>query len=214
MTTLMLLGSGTPMLFQGQEFCASSPFFFFADHKAEIAGLVRKGRREFLEQWESFRSPEMSDFPDNPVDKRTFERSRLDQSERFRHAEAYALHKDLLRLRRTDPVLSRPGKLDGAVLGSDAFLLRVLADDPAEDRLLLVNLGRDLDLSPAPEPLLAAPEGMSWKAVFSTEHPRYGGSGTRETRAGEWWLPGHSALVFAPVPRAESNKLTGESRHD
>ena len=42
------LGQG---LVQGQEFAASSPFLFFADHKPELAKLVKKGRREFLAQW-------------------------------------------------------------------------------------------------------------------------------------------------------------------
>src|SRR5260370_12412414 len=37
MTALLLLAPGTPMLFQGQEFGASSPFLFFADHTKELA---------------------------------------------------------------------------------------------------------------------------------------------------------------------------------
>ena len=32
LTAFLLLAPGTPMLFQGQEFAASSPFLFFADH--------------------------------------------------------------------------------------------------------------------------------------------------------------------------------------
>jgi hypothetical protein len=34
MTALLLLGPNTPMLFQGQEFNASSPFMFFATSRA------------------------------------------------------------------------------------------------------------------------------------------------------------------------------------
>src|SRR5262249_55389339 len=33
MTALLLLAPGTPMLFQGQEFASSAPFYYFADHK-------------------------------------------------------------------------------------------------------------------------------------------------------------------------------------
>jgi maltooligosyltrehalose trehalohydrolase len=43
MTALLLLGPQTPMLFQGQEFAASSPFNFFADHHPELAAAVRRG---------------------------------------------------------------------------------------------------------------------------------------------------------------------------
>ena len=48
MTAFMLLAPGTPMLFMGQEFAASSPFLYFADHGPELAELVHQGRREFL----------------------------------------------------------------------------------------------------------------------------------------------------------------------
>src|SRR5690606_38790927 len=51
MTALLLLGPQTPMLFQGQEYAASSPFFYFADHNPELARLVAKGRAEFLAQF-------------------------------------------------------------------------------------------------------------------------------------------------------------------
>ncbi|MCU1295696.1 MAG: 1,4-alpha-glucan branching protein, partial [Bryobacterales bacterium] len=40
MTALLLLGPGTPMLFQGQEFAASTPFYYFADHNPKLAALV------------------------------------------------------------------------------------------------------------------------------------------------------------------------------
>ena len=43
------------------------------------------------------------------------------------HAEALALHRDLLRLRRDDPTIragQRPGAVDGAVLGPEALVLR------------------------------------------------------------------------------------------
>src|SRR5262249_4896096 len=46
LTTLLLLAPGTPMLFQGQEFAASSPFFYFADHPPELAKLVHQGRNK------------------------------------------------------------------------------------------------------------------------------------------------------------------------
>src|ERR1051326_6697250 len=47
MTALFLLMPGTPMLFQGQEFAASSPFLYFADFESDLAAAVRKGRGEF-----------------------------------------------------------------------------------------------------------------------------------------------------------------------
>jgi maltooligosyltrehalose trehalohydrolase len=205
MTALMLLGPGTPMLFQGQEFAASSPFFYFADHNAELSPLIRRGRAEFLSQFPSVASPEMQSRLPDPGDPHTFERCRLDLAERHRHQEAYALHRDLLRLRREDPVLrsQRPHGVDGAVLGSHAFVLRFFTED-GQDRLLIVNLGRDLLLEPAPEPLLAPPEGTRWQMLWSSEDPRYGGFGTPPMDDdGGWRVPGEAAVVLGPRPVEE-----------
>src|SRR5262249_6201348 len=59
LTALLLLAPGTPMPFQGQEFAASTPFHFFADHHAELGTLIRKGRVKFLEQFRSLKIPEV-----------------------------------------------------------------------------------------------------------------------------------------------------------
>jgi len=201
MTALVLLAPGTPMLFQGQEFAASSSFFFFADHKEELSKLVCQGRAEFLAQFPSLATPEMQACLPDPADPETFERSKLDFSERERHAESYALHRDLLKLRRDEPVFraQRRGAVDGAVLGPEGFVLRFFGGDDGDDRLLLVNLGLDLHLDPAPEPLLAPPEGTQWETLWSSEDPRYGGCGTPPLETEEnWQIPGHAAVVLRP----------------
>jgi maltooligosyltrehalose trehalohydrolase len=201
MTALLLLGPGTPMLFQGQEFAASSPFFFFADHHEDLASLIREGRREFMSQFPTVALPEVQALLPDPANLATFVRSKLDLSERRRHAEAYALHRDLLRLRREDAVFSRQriGGVDGAVLGHEAFVLRFFGEC-GDDRLLLVNFGPNLHLHAVPEPLLAPPLGMEWHILWSSEHPRYGGCGTAPLDTAEHWqLPGHAAVVLAPV---------------
>jgi maltooligosyltrehalose trehalohydrolase len=125
MTAFLLLMPGIPMLFQGQEFAASNPFLYFADHKVELDRAVRKGRREFLGQFPSMASAEAGDRLADPGDVDTFRRSVLDPAERQTHAAALALHRDLFALRRDDPVLARrPANIDGALLGAHAWLLR------------------------------------------------------------------------------------------
>ena len=107
-------------------------------------------------------------------------------------------HADLLRLRREDPVLARQDRwsLDGAVLGPQALVLRYFTETD-DDRLLVINLGADLALVPAPEPLLAPVSGGAWTLVWSSDHPRYGGSGAVNplTDKGRR-LPGGSAVFF------------------
>jgi maltooligosyltrehalose trehalohydrolase len=201
MTALLLLGPNTPLLFQGQEFSSSKPFLFFADHEPELAKAVRTGRAKFLSQFPRLATPEMQAQLADPAALETFESCKLDFSEREKHATTYDLHRDLLRLRRTTAAFQnqRAGGVDGAVLGAEAFVLRYFTDD-GDDRLLLFNLRLDLALREAPEPLLAPPLGKHWEIAWSSEDPRYGGSGIAPlTREGVWYLPGQAALVLEPA---------------
>jgi maltooligosyltrehalose trehalohydrolase len=206
MAALTLLGPGTPMLFQGQEFGASSPFYFFADHNAELRKLVYQGRIEFMSQFRNTVAPGMEQCVPDPGDRRTFESCKLDWSEADKNEAILALYRDVLHLRRSDPVFraQRRNGVDGAVLSDSAFVLRFFGDD-ADDRLLIVNFGVDLELNPAPEPLLAPPEDCDWTVLWSSENVTYGGCGTPplETTA-NWWIPGRAAVVLKPAsPRAE-----------
>lgn len=212
LTTLWLLMPGTPMFFQGQEFAASAPFVYFADHNPELARLVAKGRKEFLQQFKTIACPEADPYVREPASEETFLACKLDWSERERNSEILKLHKELLKLRREDPVFSKPrkGALDGAVLSAEAFALRYF-DDSAGDRLVIVNLGIDSALRPWPEPLLAPPANSEWKLIFSSEAPCFGGCGTApfETE-GNWVLPGHCTVVFAS--QAQHGKDRSQNR--
>ena len=207
MTALLLLAPNTPMLFQGQEFASSKPFYYFADHKPELAKLVQGGRARFLAQFRSLALPESRESLLDPGNPATFQKCKLDFSERDRNAAYYALHKDLIRLRREDPVfrLQARGGLDGAVLADEAFVLRYFGEN-GDDRLLIVNLGIDLHLDPAPEPLLAPPEGQRWALLWSSEDTRYCGGGAYcpETVDDNWRLPGHAAVVMRPITLEEN----------
>jgi maltooligosyltrehalose trehalohydrolase len=187
MTALTLLGPAVPMLFQGQEWGSPSPFLYFADHKEELRHLVKNGRKEFLHQFRTLACAEMP--LDDPGDPRVFERCKLDWESR--DPRLLALHRDLLSLRR-----SLSGRVDGAVLSDRAFFLRWLE----ADRLLFVNLGPDLHLDVAPEPLLAPPAGASWELLWSSEHPSYGGCGTPppEDEQGRFHVLGECAVLLAP----------------
>jgi maltooligosyltrehalose trehalohydrolase len=199
MVALMLLSPATPMLFQGEEFASSSPFLFFADHEAALAALVRKGRRQFLSQFPSYATQEVADALDDPGSPATFERCKLDWREVQSHTQVLRLYTDLLALRRNDPVLAsqRADRVHGAVLSSEAFLLRFFGDDSQSDRLLVVNLGKDLELDPAPEPLLAPPLGGSWRLLWSSESPGYGGTGTPPIEdEANWKIPARAAVVM------------------
>ncbi len=104
--TLLLTSPFTPMLFMGEEWAAGSPWQFFTSHpEPELATAVRAGRRrEFAAHgWAEAEVPD-------PQDPATFERSKLDWSEKDKpgHAEMLGLYRRLIALRRSRSDLSDP----------------------------------------------------------------------------------------------------------
>jgi len=107
---LVLTSPFVPMLFQGEEWAASSPFQYFADHTDhELARAVSEGRRrEFAAfGWDPASIPD-------PESQPTFENSKLkwDEVAWSEHVEMLAWYRSLILLRRTTPSLNdgAPGK--------------------------------------------------------------------------------------------------------
>ena len=209
MTALLLLGPWTPLLFQGQEFGASTPFLYFSDVGDEpLREAIRKGRFKFLAQFPSVASEDMQSRLAVPDEIETFSRCKLDWNEGKKNRTISDLHGDLIKLRREDSRLRLQGEggIDGAVLRSQSFILRYLSKE-SDDRLLIVNLGSREDLTPAPEPLLAPPPGCGWEILWTSESQRYGGPGAVDIATDEKWiLPAESALVFRPRRRTKPRK--------
>jgi maltooligosyltrehalose trehalohydrolase len=89
--------------------------------------------------------------------------------------------------------------MHGAALSERALLLRFFSPDG--DRLLICNLGDDLELRPGAEPLLAPPANCDWTTLFSSDDPRYGGRGAGKVlEQGIWKLPARSTQVYAATP--------------
>ena len=200
LTALLLLGPGTPLLFMGQEFGASSPFVFFADHKPELAKLVYKGRLEFVSQFTSLATPESQARIPDPAAWQTFEACKLKLAEREEHKPIYQMHRDLLKLRHDDSVFRAQGAqgFDGAVLAPKIFILRFFGTEKEGDRLLVINLDVDFIYDPAPEPLAAPPEKSKWQIIWSSENPVYGGRGITPFTE-NWKIPGYAAIVLTSV---------------
>jgi maltooligosyltrehalose trehalohydrolase len=101
---LVLTAPFVPLLFQGEEFAASTPFLYFADHDdAEMAKAIREGRRR---EFAAFGFDEQ-EIPD-PAARGTFERSRLNWQEagEGHHREMLEWYRALIRLRRRSPALN------------------------------------------------------------------------------------------------------------
>ena len=201
MTALLLLMPSTPMLFQGQEFGASSPFLYFADHTGELAEAVRKGRAEFITQFPSLATEESQASMPAPHDPATFERCKLRWEEWDTNHAHRRLYADLLGLRRSEAAFrqQRDGAVDGAVLAPEVFALRYATYAAGDERLVVVNFGADLVEDSLAEPLVAPPDGCVWRMRWSSEDPAYDGAGAYPIVTTKGWrVAAHSATVLAP----------------
>ncbi len=199
MTALLLLSPNTPLIFQGQEYHSNQSFYYFADHAADLAPLIRKGRKKELAQFPRLATKEMSKLLPDPDDPKTFIECKLNKKELTKPNSFYQLFKDLISLRKNDPVFKNMhnSKIDGAVLGNDSFLIRYFGKE--EDRVLLINFGPDYHFSPSPEPLLVAGLNKTFEVLWSSEATVYGGEGTPPINNPSWKIPGHSAIVLKTV---------------
>ena len=167
-TLLLLFLPMTPLVFQGQEWAASSPFLYFTDHDRELGAMVSKGRREEFAKFTSF-----SDRIPDPQAASTFGGSKLrwDERSRGRHAAMLALYHAMLRLRRADPVLSHTGR-DTLRAEASGSLLVVRRWAGRVMRVLMANLGAAPATAPVIGPVLLASTGVElpalppWSAVI------------------------------------------------
>jgi maltooligosyltrehalose trehalohydrolase len=134
---LVLLAPYVPMLFMGEEFAASSPFLYFADHEdEEMRRLVAEGRKR------DFAAFGFDGHVPNPEDQKTFEDSKLRWEEvgEGKHAEMLAWVKALIKVRRCTVGLNDGSMHHLRVSTDDARRTLVMHRDEAR---VLVNLGSE-----------------------------------------------------------------------
>jgi maltooligosyltrehalose trehalohydrolase len=132
---LVLMAPYVPMLFMGEEFAASSPFLYFADHEDEdMRRSVAEGRKHDFAQFG------FGDDVPNPEELDTFMRSKLnwDEVHEGKHAEMLVWAKALIHLRRCTVALN-DGSMQHLMVSTDeSRRTMVLVRDEAR---VVVNLG-------------------------------------------------------------------------
>ena len=152
-----------PMLFQGEEWAASSPFLYFADHRdRELARQVSEGRKkEFLAfGWDP------STIPD-PESQATFEHSKLNWNELSEpvHVEMLDWYRQLIQLRRTTPSLNNgePGNIEVAYSEEQRWLRvtrgRIVIAISLAPGTVLVPLEHDANLLLSSQPNVIVESG-------------------------------------------------------
>jgi maltooligosyltrehalose trehalohydrolase len=171
---LLFCTPSLPLLFMGQEYGETAPFFYFTSHgDPGLAEAVRRGRREEFLAFGSDR-----EFPD-PQSERTFLESKLDGSRAREpaHAKILQLYRDLIALRKARPALSN-GRKDWTrvcVSAKEEWLLLERNDPGGEGALCVVNLRSRAQSIPLPG------SDRDWSLEIDTTAPAYGGRGDGES---------------------------------
>lgn len=167
---VVLLSPFVPLLFMGEEYGETAPFLYFISHSdPELVEAVRKGRREEFANfgWEG-------EIPD-PQDEETYRSSRIDYALRDggRHRTLLTFHRELLRLRREHPVLSRATRerMNAVALERERALL--VSRSYRDNRTTAIcHFGE----GPASIPVPLAPG--RWERILDSSDPRWGGEGS------------------------------------
>jgi maltooligosyltrehalose trehalohydrolase len=174
---LTLAGPFTPMLFQGEEWAASTPFQFFTSHpEPKLGKATAEGRIAEFERmgWDP-------DVVPDPQDPETFQRSKLDWAELAtgRHARMLDVYRRLAALRRERPELTDPSFGHNACLvDEESQLFEMWRGDVH----IIVNFGDDaavIELDEPGEVLFETPAGVVLDGTTLT-------------------VPAHAGAVIAP----------------
>ncbi len=163
----VLLSPFLPLLFMGEEYGETAPFLYFVSHGDKaLVEAVRRGRKEEFAAfgWED-------EIPD-PQDEATFRRSRPDFASRTSGHRALlrSLYRELIRVRKTDPVLSRTDREGMEVTCfTRENALSVLRRHGSTQSVALFHFGS----APATLPM----PGGSWRKILDSSDAGWGGPG-------------------------------------
>lgn len=190
-TALLLLLPQTPLLFQGQEYLAGTPFLYFTDHHGELGPLVTEGRRDEFASFAAFRDPRTRDLIPDPQAESTFLASRLDLAEASRPPGmlSVALHRELLHQRATDPVLRAARRQREGLRATplEEAVVLVELENAAGRAMIAANLGPAATVHVQP----------GFELVVHSDEGRFGGFGRPiTTDGGVISLPAETSAYF------------------
>jgi maltooligosyltrehalose trehalohydrolase len=165
---VILLSPYLPLLFMGEEYGEVAPFLYFVHHGDEgLIEAVRNGRKEEFAAfgWEG-------EIPD-PQDEGTMLRSRPDPAlgGSGNHALLLELHRELIRIRKTDPVLSRTDRegMEATAYEGEGALVVLRRRGPAQAAAAVFHFGEA-------QAVLSLPGGP-WEKILDSSDTRWGGPG-------------------------------------
>jgi maltooligosyltrehalose trehalohydrolase len=158
----LLLTPPVPMIFMGEEFAASTPFFYFCDFGRELADSVTNGRRREFQRFAAYGNADVYLRVPDPNAKSTFMSSKLlwEERELGAHGARLRLIRELLSLRRRhlSPHLRHIVRGGSFQIETAALRVRWRLQDGSFWQLL-VNFGAEV---------VATPRRRLGKVIYST----------------------------------------------
>lgn len=125
-----------PMLFMGEEYGEDNPFFYFANHSEKsLMKAVREGRKK---EFEGFKDSNAE--PPDAFSETTFNRCKLEWNKRKENHHRILLewHRELIRLRQSNPILQNAIKNDIRASAAFESSLVILRQRPDGKEFLLI----------------------------------------------------------------------------
>jgi len=189
----VLLSPYIPLLFMGEEWGETNPFFYFVSHTDPgLAAAVRQGRKAEFAAF--FEGGEGSEAIPDPMEEETFRRSKLNWKllESPRHQTLLRYYRELIRLRKTHPALSRPDRKLLHVECHPEWQTAVLHRWNGEDHVVCF-----MNFSKRQQYVMPPSYASRWFRLLHSAAPQWlGASVAPATIAGG--NPGSSTLVLEP----------------
>jgi maltooligosyltrehalose trehalohydrolase len=187
----VLLSPYVPLLFMGEEYGETAPFFYFVSHSDEnLVEAVREGRKEEFAafQWAG------GEIPD-PQDEATYNRSRINHrlGDEGHHKTLLAFYRELILLRKDHPVLSRLSKEDMEVTAFE------------NEKVLFLRRWRGMSQTAAFFHFGSAPVSLThslppgrWDRLVDSSDRRWGGAGSEIPKS----LQSHGSVTLSLSPKS------------
>lgn len=181
-TPILLLSPSIPLIFMGQEFDCSAPFYYFCDMEPQLGKLIREGRRNEFARFPEFASEEARKTIPDPLSKNTFFGSKILWHETDKNFKALEYYRSLLKLRRQYivPLLAElaEGECKSEVLSQETDCLCVVWTFGKMRLTLVSNLSNSsADLSTRAVPAVGG------ETIFST----HSANGTKQNTLPAWY---------------------------
>jgi maltooligosyltrehalose trehalohydrolase len=211
-SALCLLTPHVPLLFMGQEWGASTPFVFFADHEQPLGDEIAASRlRDFSASFPNLDPVKVQ----HPQARATFKACQLKWPERLdpRHAQMRTLYKELLRIREERKVAALLDRTSFSCRAFDADTLELTWNDGIGGPMMaFANLGSSCTVNLKNQYSTRRLLDERWVTLIDTEDAKFGGRGDTKITRDSLIMNGPRFVLFvtpnsfathAPAPAAE-----------